>query len=156
MRNKRYFVSGAGLLIVFGVLILIGSVILAYMNNFTPLPWDPSQVVLGGMVGFIVFIALASGLIMMDTSWATRLHRNQQPREMDRDLVVRVVTSDVAKKEYFVYGKPDEIVREVVENDWPFKGKLKSKEWFVIDEADNDVSGKIYSEVDGILRVVFD
>lgn len=136
---------------------MIGSIILAYTNNFTPLPWSPSTVILTGILGFIGFVSLGSALILFDTSWATRLHRHSMPRTPDRDTIVRVVTSDVAKKkEYFVYGALEETVRDVVENDWPFKGKLKSREWYVIDSRENDVSGNIYSEVEGTLKVVFE
>ena len=157
MRNIRYFMSGARLLIVLGFLILIGSIILAYTNNFTPLQWSPSTVILAGIIGFIIFVSLGSALILFDTSWATRLHRHSMPRTPDRDTIVRVVTSDVTKKkEYFVYGAPEETVREVVENDWPFKGKLKSKDWYVIDERTNDVSDNFYSEVEGTLKVVIE
>ncbi len=157
MRNLRYFMSGARLLIVLGFLSLIGSIILAYTNNFTPLPWSPSVVILAGIIGFVGFVSLGSALILFDTSWATRLNRHMAHSTPDRDSIVRVVKSDVAKrKEYFVYGAPEEIVREVVENDWPFKGKLKSKDWYVIDSRENDVSDKIYSEVEGTLKVVFE
>jgi len=156
MRNKRYFVSGARLLILIGFLVLIGSIILAFTNNFTPLPWSPSVVIMAGILGFTLFLAIGSALLLFDTSWATRLHRHQMPRTPDRDTIVRVVTSDVTKREYFVYGKPEELVREVIENDWPFKGKLKSKDWYVIDAKANDVSDKIYSDVEGTLKVVFE
>lgn len=157
MRKKRYFMSGARLLFVFGFLSLIGSIILAYTNNFTPLPWSPSTVILVGFVGFIGFITLGAGLMWFDTSWATRLNRHMAYSTPDRDSIVRVVKSDVAKrKEYFVYGAPEETVREVVENDWPFKGKLKSRDWYVVDSKANDVSDKIYSDVEGTLKVVFE
>ncbi len=157
MRKKRYFMSGSRLLFVFGFLSLIGSIILAYTNNFTPLPWSPSTVILTGFLGFICLITLGAGLMWFDTSWATRLNRHMAHSTPDRDSMARVVKSDVAKrKEYFVYGAPEETVREVVEHDWPFKGKLKSKDWYVIDSRENDVSDKIYSEVEGTLKVVFE
>ncbi len=156
MRKKRYFISGARLFFVFGFLSLIGSIILAYTNNITPLPWSPSIVILGGFAGFICFITLGSALMWFDTSWVTRLHRHHMPYTPDRNSIARVVISDAARnKEYFVYGAPEETVREVVENDWPFKGKLKSREWYVIDSKANDVSDKLYSEVEGTLKVVF-
>lgn len=157
MRNKRYFMSGARLLILLGFVVLIGSIILAYTNNFTPLPWSPSTVILAGFLGFIGLITFGAALMWFDTSWATRLPRHMAHSTPDRDSIVRVVTSDVAKrKEYFVYGAPEETVREVVENDWPFKGKLKSEDWYVIDARENDVSDMIYSEVEGTLKVVFE
>ena len=156
MRRNRYFVSGGKFFIGLGFVILIGSFPLAYTNNFTPLPWDFSIVILAGFLGFIGCIAMGSCLIWFDTSWATKRHRDMTAYTPDRDIIARVIVSDISKREYFVYGSPDEIVREVINNDWPFKGKFRSKDWIVLDVINNDISGKLYSEVEGTLKVVFD
>ncbi|TFG27488.1 hypothetical protein EU528_12835 [Candidatus Thorarchaeota archaeon] len=156
MRRKRYFVSGGKFLIGLGFALLIGSFLLAYSNNFTPLPVEFSIVILAGLLGFMGCIAMGSALIWFDTSWVTRRHRDMAAYTPDRDVIARVLISDVSKKEYFIYGAPDEIVHEVVDNDWPFNEKYRSKDWIVLDESSNDVSRKIFSEVEGTLIVVFD
>jgi hypothetical protein len=156
MRRNRYFVSGGKIVFGIGLSILIGSLLLAYSNNFTPLPWDFSFVILIGLLLFMLCTIIASCLIWFDTSWVTRRHRDMAASTPDRDVIARVVISDVSKREYFVYGAPDEIVREVMDNDWPFKGNLRDKNWRVLDASGNDVSGKLYSEVEGTLKVVFD
>jgi hypothetical protein len=155
MRRNRYFVAAGKFFIGMAFVVLIGSIVIAYQNNFAPIPWDPIWLIGVGFSLFIGLIIFGSAMVWYDTSWATRLHRDQQPYTPDRDTVVRVVVSDVSKKEYFVYGKLDETVREAVDNDWPFKGKLRDKEWYVIDAAENNVSDKLYSEVEGTLKVVF-
>jgi hypothetical protein len=156
MRKKRYFISGARFFMTLGLLSLIGSITIALSNRVNPLPWNPSLVIGFGILGFIVFIALGAVLMWFDTSWVTPLLRQQMPFEPDDDTVVRVVTSDDVKKEYFVYGKPEESVHDVIENDWPFKAKLKSKNWFVLDMNGSDVSNRIFLDVEGTLKVVFD
>ena len=94
-------------------------------------------------------------MVWYDTSWATPLHRDQQPYTPDRDTVTRVLVSDVSEKEYFVYGELDETVREAVLTDWPFKDNLKDDDWRVLDSRGNDVTDKMYTEVEGTLRVIF-
>jgi hypothetical protein len=156
LRRNRYFIAAGKFFITLAFIVLIGSIVLAYQNNFGPIPWDPIVLIGAGFFSFMVLILFGAAMVWFDTSWVTRLHRNQQPYTPDRDTVVRVVVSDISEKEYFVYGELEETVRAAIETDWPFKGKLKDKEWRVRDERGDDVTDKKYTEVEGTLRVVFD
>lgn len=155
MRRNRYFIAAGKFFITMAFVVLIGSMVLAYQNNFGPIPWDPIWLVGVGFFSFIILLLFGAAMVWFDTSWATALHRDQQPYTPDRETVVRVLVSDVSKKEFFVYGALDETVREAVDNDWPFKGKLRDTEWYVIDSHGNDVTSKMYSKVEGTLKVEF-
>ena len=156
MRRDRYFVPAGKFFIVLSFVVLIGAIIIAYMNNFGVIPWDPIWLIGVSIQIWIILMLLGAAMIWFDTSWATARHRDQQPSDPDRDTVVRVLISDVTEKEYFVYGELDETVREAVLTDWPFKGKLKDDDWRVLDDRGNDVTDKMYMEVEGTLKVVFD
>jgi hypothetical protein len=135
--------------------VLIGTTAIAYLNIFMSIPWDPVWLIGFGILCWLVLLLFGSAMVWFDTSWATALHRDQQPYTPDRDAVVRVVVSDVSKKEYFVYGKIDETVREAIDNDWPFKSKLRDRDWKVCDASGNDVTDKMYIDVEGTLNVIF-
>lgn len=156
MRRNRYFMAAGKFFIVLSFVVLIGIIVIAYMNNFGPIPWDPIWLIGVGIMSWIILLLFGAAMVWFDTSWATALHRDQQPYTPDRDTVVRVVVSDASKKEYFVYGKLDETVREAINHDWPFKGKQRDKEWRVRNALGNDVTDKMYIEVEGTLKVVFD
>ncbi len=147
--------SGAKLLISIGFVILVGSILLVLYNDIQPLPWNVSLILPLVMVVFMMFIIVGSGLMWFDTSWVTRSNRQQQPYEPDDNTVVRVVKTDNEKGEYFVYGNLDDSVRKAVERDWPFDKELRSKNWHVLNEEGDDVTDRLYIEVEGTLRVVF-
>ena len=72
MRNKRHFVSGGIVLNVAGVVILIGSILLASYGNTHPLPLNGTTIALAGAVVFLICICVGNQLIFFDTSWVTR------------------------------------------------------------------------------------
>jgi hypothetical protein len=156
MRKKRYFMPAAKVAISLGVLILVGSAVLAYSSSLIVLPVAPSLLLGMGFLSFIILTVLGLVFIWYDTSWATPLHREQMPYTPDRETIARVVRTDGHDREYFVYATPTSTVREAIQEDWPFKSGLKTHDWFVIDEIGNDVSEKMFSEVEGILKVVFE
>jgi hypothetical protein len=146
--------SGGKALIGLGFLSLIGSVVIAYSNNIFTLPWSPSLVLASGTLIFIACSMIGSALIWFDTSWMTPLHRQQMPYTPDRDTIARVLTSDINREECLIYGKPESTVREAVKDDWPFERKLKSKDWYIIDERGMDVSERNLSDTEGTLKLV--
>ena len=148
--------SGAKTLVGAAFVILFGSVLLAYYVNTQALPWNSSLILIVGALGFIAFMAVGTQLILFDTSWVTRRFREMQPSEPDDNTIVRVVKTDAMKGEYFVYAGLNDTVRKAVDNDWPFKGNLRKKEWHVVDEQGNDVTDQPYIDEEGTLRVVFD
>ena len=156
MRNKRHFVSGGIVLNVAAFVVLIGSLLLASYGNTHPLPLSGTTISLAGGLGFLIFICIGNQLIFFDTSWVTRRFRDMQPMEADPNTVVRVVKTDTVKGEYFVYASLGDTVKQAVEHDWPFKGRLRRKAWHVVDEQGNDVTDQPYIDEEGTLIVVFD
>jgi hypothetical protein len=155
MRKNRYFKVGGKLLFGLAFASLIGSIIIAYINNFILLPWSSSLVIGTGFLSFILLITFGSVLLWFDTSWVTPRQRDMVASTPDKDTIVRVVTSGDSKNEFFIYGKPSSIIREILQKDWPFDEELLSFEWRVVDESGLDVSMKTFAEVDSIMTIVF-
>ena len=156
MRRERHFIAAGKFFFVLSFVVLFGAIIIAFMNNFVPIPWNPLLLIGNALLIWIILMLLGAGMIWFDTSWMTPLHRVQQPSDPDRSTVVRVFICEATEKEYFVYGELDETVRKAVETDWPFEGKLRGTNWRVLDNRGNDVTDKMYLEVEGTLKVVFD
>lgn len=155
MKKNRYFKAGGKLLFGLAFAFLSGSIIIAYINNFILLPWSPSLVIGTGFLSFILLITFGSVLLWFDTSWVTPRHRDMVAYTPDKDTIARVVTSGDSKNEFFIYGKPNSIIWEILQKDWPFDEELLSFEWRVVDESGLDVSMKTFAEVDSIMTIVF-
>jgi len=68
--------------------------------------------------------------------------------------VSRVIRDSESGTELIVKTDPYATIREVLEEDWPFK-KKKSKDWYLVDEKGNDVTDWPISNWDGIAEIRF-
>jgi hypothetical protein len=69
--------------------------------------------------------------------------------------IVRTVKSGDSGKDYFIRGKEDTPLKEVLHKEWPFKEKDRESKWYVVDELGNDVTSMPLGSVDGIVSIVF-
>ena len=155
--KKRYFMRGAGLLLLIGAVIFILTVYFAEQARHGMIDVDPAFIVLAGFFLFVVFTAIiAPTLICFDTSWVTPRHRDMQPSEPPDDLYTRVILHEGSKSEVLIYGKENVSVREALLDDWPFAQNLKKGAWYVVDASGNDVTDSALSRFEGIARIFFE
>lgn len=67
---------------------------------------------------------------------------------------VRTVRRSGKKKDYFIRGKPDTPVRDVILDCWPFDPNPNS-DWHVFDSLGNEVSGHLLESISETIEVVF-
>jgi hypothetical protein len=69
--------------------------------------------------------------------------------------IVRTAKIADSRKDYFIRGKEDASLKEVLHERWPFKEKDRETKWYVVDELGNDVSNASLGSIDGTVTVVF-
>ena len=69
--------------------------------------------------------------------------------------IVRTVRYAESGKEYFIRGKDDTPLKEVLHARWPFKEKDQGSKWHVIDELGNDVTSTPLGSIDETVSIVF-
>ncbi|TET09622.1 MAG: hypothetical protein E3J86_07605 [Candidatus Thorarchaeota archaeon] len=68
---------------------------------------------------------------------------------------VRTVRMSGSRKDYFIRGKQDAIVRDVLLDGWPFKPKSPNSDWQIFDSLGNEVSNQLLESITYTLEVVF-
>lgn len=68
---------------------------------------------------------------------------------------VRTVRMSGRRKDYFIRGKPDANVREVILDDWFFKPKSPNSDWQIFDSLGNEVSNQLLESITNTLEIVF-
>lgn len=69
--------------------------------------------------------------------------------------IVRTVKNTDSGKDYFIRGKEDMTLKEVLQQRWPFKENDQGSKWYIVDELGNDVSTKPLGSIDETVSIVF-
>jgi hypothetical protein len=69
--------------------------------------------------------------------------------------IVRTAKIADSNKDYFIRGKENVPLKEVLDERWPFKEKDKGSKWYVVDELGNDVTNTPLGSIDGTVSIVF-
>ncbi len=68
---------------------------------------------------------------------------------------VRTVKRVGTRKEHFIRGAPDALLKDVLLDNWPFESKEASSKWQVVDTLRNDVSTKTLESILDTVEVIF-
>jgi hypothetical protein len=69
--------------------------------------------------------------------------------------IVRTAKIADSSKDYFIRGREEASLKEVLHERWPFEEKDRGTKWYVVDELGNDVTNASLGSVDGTVTIVF-
>jgi hypothetical protein len=69
--------------------------------------------------------------------------------------IIRTVRDGESGRDYFIRGKDDTPLKEVLHKRWPFEDRNRSDNWYVVDESGNDVTSLPLSSLNGTVTVLF-
>ena len=69
--------------------------------------------------------------------------------------IVRTVKNTDSGRDYFIRGKEDMTLEEVLQERWPFKEKDRGSKWYVVDELGNDVTTMPLGSVNETVSIIF-
>ncbi|MFW9793374.1 MAG: hypothetical protein ACFFEE_03650 [Candidatus Thorarchaeota archaeon] len=139
----------SGIIIGFGIIILISGFAIAWLGGYGYLPLDPSFVVGASIVLFFITLILSSSTMMASTSFIARQNTSAVPDSPKNGILNRVIRDTVTGEEIIIRAHPSSSASEVLRDDWPFKTK-RSDNWYLVDEDGNDVTNWPISNWDGI------
>ena len=69
--------------------------------------------------------------------------------------IVRTVKNTDSGKDYFIRGKEDMTLKEVLQKRWPFEENDQGSKWYIVDELGNDVTTMPLGSIDETVSIVF-
>jgi hypothetical protein len=69
--------------------------------------------------------------------------------------IVRTVKYSKSGRDYFVRGKDDTLLKDVLHKNWPFKERNQSDKWYAVDAFGNDVTDQPLGSLDGTVTIRF-
>jgi len=91
---------------------------------------------------------------MASTSFIARQKTSLIPESPKDGILSRVIRDSVTGAETIIQANENSSMREVLEDDWPFKMK-ESDDWYLVDASGNDVTNWPISNWDGIAVIHF-
>jgi hypothetical protein len=150
------FLKGGGIAYVAGLASVSLALGLSSFGAQGILDIEPSVATAWGFGFFWVCAVLGTCFMMVGMSFFASNSRMLQPRDPNRDQLARVLLDESLGKESLIYGRPGRILREALLSDRPLDRRLLRERWCVLDSNDNDVTDLTFSEVEGVVRLVFD
>ena len=68
--------------------------------------------------------------------------------------IVRTVRISNQEREYFIRGKSDSPIRDVLLDAWPFSELDSNAKWYVADSHGNDITNKPFGSIDGTANII--
>ena len=129
--------------------VLVVGLSIAWLSGYGPLPFVPQTVIMVTMIAFCLTMLLSVTTAMAGTDFISRQKRSIVPEAPKDDIVSRVVFNAESGEERLIQGHPNSSMRELLEDDWPFRKRI-SKDWYLVDQNGNDVTNWPVSNWDGI------
>jgi hypothetical protein len=122
---------------------------ISWLSGYGYLPFLPQTVVMLTMVVFCLTMMLSVTTTMAGTGFIARQDHSTVPGTPRGDVLSRVVRNTTDAEERIFQAHPNSSIREVLEEDWPFKHR-PTNEWYLIDENGNDVTDWPISNWEGV------
>ena len=126
------------LMVQFGVISPSGLIVIS-LSQYILLFWF-------SVLFFIVSIANLVTRIPRHAKWSTGFSGE----------IARTVKIAGENKDYFIRGRGDTSIKEVLLENWPFSEQDPDSNWYVVDELGNDVTSKPLKSIDGTMSVVIE
>ncbi len=102
-----------------------------------------------------VFWFSAIAFIVSTANLVSRIPRYARWSVGYRGEIVRTVKNTDSGKDYFIRGKEDMTLKEVLHERWPFKEKDRGSKWYIVDELGNDVTTMPLGSVNETVNIIF-
>ena len=120
-----------------------------YISSIGIIVVTPAQYVWIFWISAIAFIATTINLV-------ARVQRHARWSIGFSGEIVRTVRIAGQDMEYFVRGKSDSRIKEVLLNNWTFIEHDYNSKWYVTDEHGNDITDRSFSSINGTASVVIE
>ncbi|MFW9805814.1 MAG: hypothetical protein ACFFFK_03725 [Candidatus Thorarchaeota archaeon] len=141
-----------GSMCVLAIIVLGIGLVIAWLSGFGYLPFLPQTVVMLTMIAFCLMMLLSTTTAMAGTDYIARQNRSTIPEAPMDEICSRVIRDFQSGEEKIVRGHPNSSIQELLEDHWPFNGKVRG-EWYVTDERGNDITNWPLSNWEGIATI---
>ncbi|MFW9961304.1 MAG: hypothetical protein ACFFDV_09810 [Candidatus Thorarchaeota archaeon] len=146
MRKLKINPLSLFLFFLFSILLLL--VQFGYISPIGVIVISPLQYAWLFWFSVIAFIVSTANLV-------SRIPRYAQWSTGYRGEIVRTVKNTDSGKDYFIRGKEDMTLEEVLQNRWPFKENDQESKWYLVDELGNDVTTMPLGSINETVRIIF-
>ncbi|TFG13589.1 hypothetical protein EU537_05895 [Candidatus Thorarchaeota archaeon] len=144
-----------GILSALFLLVPFAIILLYYWGAFREtgiLPLPPTQsaslLIVTSILLFLSFCYFSGKLNILRSS--TSITKEQDGK------IARVVKNPATGDEYFLRAEPDKILRNVLEEQWPFDEIDPKSAWYVVDEGGNKITDDQLSVFEGTAKIILE
>jgi len=69
--------------------------------------------------------------------------------------IVRTVKNPDSGKDYFIRGREEMTLKEILQERWPFKENDQRSKWYIVDQLGNDVTAMSLGSINETVSIVF-
>lgn len=163
-KSSKVFASSAKISALIGLVSIVLGLVLGYLGGHGFIPVDAASALVTGLLLGILFFACGA-MTLVNANLPLYVSRDglykggtgkEQPREVDRSTLTRVIKDKSSGAEVLISGKAEDTIKSSLENNWPFDPEHMNMEWHVIDSQGNDVTNQPLSAFDGIATIIYE